>query len=1125
MKCPRCQHDNREGRRFCSKCGGALALRCASCGFLNEPGDEFCGGCGASLVPAGSSVAPKFTSPETYTPKHLAEKILTSKAALEGERKQVTVLFADLKGSMELLADRDPEEARRLLDPVLHHMMEAVHHYEGTVNQVMGDGIMALFGAPLAHEDHAVRACYAALRMQQAVRRQAQEARRVRGIEPQIRVGLHSGEVVVRSIGSDLHMDYTAVGQTTHLAARMEQLAPPSSIRITSETARLVEGYVELSELGPVPVKGLPDPVDVYELTGAAAVRSRLRAGATRGFTRFIGRDAELEQLRAALEQARSGHGQLVAVVGEPGVGKSRLNWEFTHSHRLQGWLILQSGSVSYGKATAYLPVTDLLKGYFRIEARDETQTVREKVTGKVLALDRGLEPCLSALLSLLEVPVEDEAWERLDPPQRRQRTLDAVKRLLLRESQVQPLILLFEDLHWIDAETQALLDSLVESLPTAHLLLLANYRPEYQHLWGSKTYYRQLRVDPLPPPNADDLLTNLLGADSSLEPLKRTLIERTDGNPLFLEESARTLAETKALVGERGAYRLARDVTALQVPATVQAILAARIDRLSPEDKRLLQAASVIGSDVPFALLLAIAELTEEDLRRGLVHLQGAEFLYETSLFPDLAYTFKHALTHEVAYGSLLQERRRALHGAVLAAIERLHAGRLDEHLEELTRHAVRSESWDKAVAYGAEAAARAKRRWALRGALANLEQALAALGQLPRTSDNLRRTVDLHLEARGCLVQLGEAPSMLGHVDRADAAAEALRDDALRAIVTGHRAHTYWSMGQYRRALEVAEDELILARRASDRSLEASANFHMGQTRCLLGEFEVAAELEGRVLDLLVEHPERERGPARRPRATQIAPLEVVARVWRVHALGELGRFAEAARVAREAIEIARAANNPYALGSGISVWGRLCARQGNFDGAIPLLEEGLQFSRTLGFQTYLSSLGNLLAEARARVGRRAEAQALLDEVPAVSAARHVHGGNYTSRPLALLLVGRLGDARGLAAETLPGVRERGERGAQAWLLWLLSEISAREAPGDTGTAAQFRQARALAEELRMRPLVAHCHLGLGKLYRRTGQREQAQEHLTTATTMYREMDMRFWLEQAEAETRGWA
>ena len=425
MQCPRCQHENSTGMKFCGECAAPLASTCPSCGAGNPPENKFCGQCAAPLRTIPTA---KLAPPERYTPKHLAEKILTSKTALEGERKQVTVLFADLKGSMELLADRDPEDARKLLDPVLEHMMDAVHRYEGTVNQVMGDGIMALFGAPLAHEDHAVRACYAALRMQELVMRYAEEARHAHGVNVQIRVGLNSGEVVVRSIGSDLHMDYTAVGQTTHLAGRMEQLASPGSILLTRSTLELVEGFVAVKALGPVPVKGLADPVEVYEMTGAGPARTRLQAGARRGLTRFVGRDPELEQLRRAQQLAGDGHGQVVAVVGEAGVGKSRLVHEFSHSHRLQGWRVLESASASYGKATSYLPVIDLLKGYFKIQERDDLREIREKVTGKLLTLDRSLESTLPGLLALLDVPVDDAAWQTLAPAARRQRTLDAVK-------------------------------------------------------------------------------------------------------------------------------------------------------------------------------------------------------------------------------------------------------------------------------------------------------------------------------------------------------------------------------------------------------------------------------------------------------------------------------------------------------------------------------------------------------------------------------------------------------------------------------------------------------------------------------------------------------------------------
>ena len=666
------------------------------------------------------------------------------------------MLFADLKGSMELLADRDPEEARQLLDPVVERMMAAVHRYEGTVNQVMGDGIMALFGAPLAHEDHAVRACYAALAMQAAVKQYAAEVQRSHGVPVQIRVGLNTGEVVVRAIGSDLHMDYTAVGQTTHLAARMEQMALPGSILLTQATLSLAEGYVQVTPLGPMPVKGVAAPLDVFELVGASGIRRRLQATAARGLTRFVGRDTELAALVQALARAEAGHGQVVALVGEAGVGKSRLVYEFVHTHHLQGWRVLESASVSYGKATPYFPIIDLLKRYSHVDDSDDPRTVRAKMTGQILTLDETLHDTMPALLALLDALPADSPFAQLDPPQRRQRTLDALKRVLLRESQVQPLLLVCEDLHWIDSETQALLDSLVESLPTARILLLVNYRPEYQHGWGSKTFYTQIRLDPLPPARADELLQALMGIDPSLAALTPLLIARTEGNPFFLEESVQTLVETQVLVGERGAYHLTHPLASLQMPATVQVVLAARIDRLPPEEKRLLQTAAVIGNEVPLPLLQAIAELPEAGLHRGLAHLQAAEFLYETRLFPEREYTFKHALTHEVTYGSLLQERRRVLHARIVEALEALAGDRVAEQVERLANHALRGEVWDKALAYCRQAGEKAMARSAHREAVGYFEQALSALPHLPEQRDTHEQAIDLRLALRTALVRL---------------------------------------------------------------------------------------------------------------------------------------------------------------------------------------------------------------------------------------------------------------------------------------------------------------------------------------------------------------------------------
>ena len=727
-------------------------------------------------------------APLAYTPPYLAEKILTSKSALEGERKQVTVFFADIKDSTRLIEGLDPEAAQQLLDPALRLMMAAVHRFEGTVNQVLGDGIMALFGAPIAHEDHALRACYAALALQTAIRPYAEEVRQAQGMVLQLRVGLNSGEVVVRAIGNDLHMDYSAVGQHTHLAARMEQLATPGTILLTAATWRLVEGLVRVNALGAVPVKGLTAPVETLELVGVTALRRRLQAAAARGLTRFVGRQPELAALHQALAQAAAGHGQVAALVGEAGVGKSRLAYEFVHAHPTQGWLVLESASVSYGKATPYFPVLDLLKRYCHLEEHDDPRTVRAKVTGQVLTLDAALQDTLPALLSLLEVLPDDSPFRTLDPSQRRQHTLQGLKRVLLRESQVQPLLLVFEDLHWIDAETQALLDSLVESLPTAQLLLLVNYRPEYQHIWGSKTYYTQLRLDPLPPASADEFLQALLGDDPSLVPLKQLLIARTEGNPFFLEESVRTLVETGVLVGAPGAYRLTQALPTIQVPATVQAVLAARIDRLPPEEKQLLQTAAVIGTEVPLPLLQAIADLPEVTLHRGLAHLQAAEFLYETRLFPALEYTFKHALTHEVAYNSLLLERRRVLHGRIVEALEALAPERVAEQVERLAHHALRGEVWDKAVTYCQQAGARAHDRAAFREAVAAFEQALQALARLLEPDDTRVLAIDLRLAMNRALLALGEHRRRLALLGEAEALARALDDRArLGGVLAG--------------------------------------------------------------------------------------------------------------------------------------------------------------------------------------------------------------------------------------------------------------------------------------------------------------------------------------------------
>jgi class 3 adenylate cyclase/tetratricopeptide (TPR) repeat protein len=1059
----------------------------------------------------------------SYTPPYLADKILTTRSALEGERKQVTVLFADIKDSTELIRDLDPEEAQKLLDPAIHIMMEAVHRFEGTVNQVLGDGIMALFGAPIAHEDHAARACYTALAMQAAMQDYTEAVRRSRGLTLRIRVGLNSGEVVVRTIGNDLHMDYSAVGPTTNLASRMEQLADPGRIILTASTLRLVEGLVQVNALGPIPVKGMNEPVAVYELTGTSSIRRRLQAAATRGLTKFVGRDTEIDALHQALEQASSGHGQIVAAVGEAGVGKSRLIYEFVHSHRTQGWLVLESTSVSYGKATPYFPVMDLLKRYVHVEDNDDARTIRAKVTGQIVTLDETLQETIPALLSLLDALPEDSPFLQLDPPQRRQRTLDGLKRILLRESQVQPLVLVFEDLHWIDSETQTLLDSLVESLPSAQLLLLVNYRPEYQHGWGGKTY-SQLRLDPLPPASAETFLAALLGDDSSLAPLTPLLIARTQGNPFFLEESVRTLVETGVLVGTPGAYRLVNLVESLQVPVTVQAVLAARIDRLSPEDKRLLQTAAVIGTDVPFALLQAIAEVPEVTLHRGLAHLQAAEFLYETHLFPTLEYTFKHALTHEVAYGSLLHERKRALHAHIVEALEALAPDRVAEQAEQLAHHALRGEAWDKALAYCRQAGEKAMARSAYREAVGYFEQALRALTHLPEQRDTREQAIDLRLELQNVLGRLGEWEAqqrMLDILDEAEVLAEALDDHHRLARVLSYKTVLFSWLGNNDRALSVGQRALALAAACDDVALQIETNAHLGSVYYNLGNYRRAIEVLRATLQSVAFHEdERHQEYAGLPHVPVWSA--VWSRVWLVLCLARVGDFTEGHTIGADAIRVAEAANCPADLVQASCGVGALCLYKGDLHQAIPMLKRGLAVCRVRNVEDWLPPLTAGLGYAYALAGRIAEALPLLEQAVERST---MWGG----RPFSLyvtwwgetsLLAGRPEEALRLAQQALELTRTRKERGFEAGALQLLGEIYAQDAPPAVEAAeSHYQQALALATELGMRPLQAHCHRGLGTLYSQTGQPEQARAALSTAINMYRDMEMTFWLPETKA------
>jgi DNA-binding SARP family transcriptional activator/predicted ATPase/ABC-type thiamine transport system ATPase subunit len=682
-----------------------------------------------NATPEFAGAAPTATVPIAAT--------LAPEAAATVERKTVIALVAIITEARDTGDASDPEILMQHLDPLFQALRGVVERYEGVVTTTAVNGLTAVFGAPVTHEDDAVRACYAALAMREAVQTLSQDGH-------VLTVGLHAGEVVVRPASAGAAAGIEPIGPVMMAAERIAEQVEPGMIALSAETARRAEGFVAVEPLGPMRIGR--QEVELVALRGRFALRSRWEVRVARGLSRFVGRQAEVDLVRRALRAAEAGRGEIVAVVGEPGMGKSRLVHEVIHSDLATSWAVLETSAAPHDTNAAYLPISNLLRSWLGVEERDSPTEIARKAD---LTLDTGDAELLvhrPAIFALLDLPVEDLHWRTLSPQQRQRQTLAAIRTVLVRESRRHPLVLLVEDLHWIDGQTQATLDALVAGLAAHRLLLLVTYRPGYRHDWAAKSYFSQIRLDPFSADTADTFLLSLLGSNPELTEVRRMLATRTEGTPLFLEEAVRALVEAGLLTGRPSGYRLAGPIDALALPSTVQAVIAARIDRLPARIKALLQTAAVIGRDVPFALLQPIARLTEDELYDALAALQAAEFLFETRLPPDLEYSFKHALTHEVVYGSVLKERRRTLHIELVRTIEEVYRTRLDEQIERLAHHALAGELWDQAVHYLFRAADKAIQRSAHLQAAEFLNRGLAVIGRLPETPERLRRELAYH-------------------------------------------------------------------------------------------------------------------------------------------------------------------------------------------------------------------------------------------------------------------------------------------------------------------------------------------------------------------------------------------
>jgi class 3 adenylate cyclase/tetratricopeptide (TPR) repeat protein len=1138
VECPSCGYSNAEGSRYCGGCGDRLDGRsaCPACGSRNPLGQRFCNQCGAKLEagisePAASAAsgagqgteawgAP--SAPELQIPDHVTRKIRDEAARLAGERKQVTVLFADVMGSMDLAERIDPERWRVILGRLFQRSADSVHRFDGTVHQFTGDGLMALFGAPIAYEDHAQRACFAALDMREGMGEYAAELRRNEGISLSVRIGINSGEVVVGSIGDDLSLEFTAVGHTVGLAQRMEALAEPGTTCVTEHTARLAAGFVELEDLGEFEVKGSSRPLRVFSLIGAGAARGRLDLARRRGFSRFVGRGTEMAELEAALERTLTGKGEVVGIVGEPGVGKSRLAQEFAERCRARGVPVYEAQCQAHARNLPLLPVLQMMRSYFGIEAGDSDREAREKIAGRLLLLDPSFTEELGLMFDFLAVPDPQRPAPQMDPEARRRRLLDIIRRLVHARGRTGAAVNLLEDLQWMDPTSEAFLAALIEAISGSRTLVVTNFRPEYRAEWMSRSYYRQVPLAPLGSEALDELFAGLLGDDPSLDGLADLIRERTGGNPLFVEEVVRELEESGALEGERGAYRLVREIDELAVPPSVQTILAARIDRLDGGAKSALQAAAAIGAEFRRDLLARVVDLDDEALDAALRELVESEFVFETALYPEPEYAFCHPLTREVAYGSQLAAARARAHAGIARGLQELEPELCDERASLIAQHFEEAGEPLEAARWHARAGGwagfndpeAAHRHW-LR--VRELD------GVLPggREADALRLGSRLMLVVTGW--RLG------GNVDEArevfaegtEIAERRGERAALALLHLGLGIAEGTAGGDVPEYVRLTEEAVRIAEDANDPALQVSGLSSAVYARFLAGRFEEARGAADRILELTAEDPQLGAGVA-------VANPRALATSLRAAPLMALGRFAEARQALTEGAELCRRFDR------GTLGWTHAwrCTMSTVFGGdpvgrdTLADARKAVEIAEALGDAFSRGSATLRLGAAQAQLGELDDAERCfarsLELIRERGAGLESEPSVHTHRAKARAAAGELDRAVDEAELAVRLADERGVRCYAPWVQHSLAEILIqRGRPGDAERAsAVLDAAERIAHEIGARPDQAMVLRARARLCALRGDTEGGERALSDALAMAREMDAKGLIQELEGE-----
>lgn len=1059
--CPGCASENPPGSSHCEQCGGQISRSCTWCGQAGPVGRRFCGGCGAPLVDGERGAVAS---------RGGAGVAAAGPSALRRERKHVTVLFADISNSTSLIDDVDPEQALDTLDPALNTMREVIRHYGGTVNEVRGDGVMALFGAPVAQEDHALRACHAALALQRAI-----EA--LPGDSIRVRVGLNSGEVVVRAILNDLALDYTAVGPTVHLAARLEQMAEPGKVLISDHTERLAGGFLSVRSLGAIELRGIAEPLQVFELEGSLEERSRWEVRASQGLARFANRELEIAELEDGLRWAAAGYRRLATVSGPAGIGKSRLVHEFAERARADGWTVLEASGSTLTQGSSYLPVRKILEAWLGGRESDDPDAMAAWLREKLEFVAPGSLSALSALEAVLDLPVSDSGWKKLDPDRHREQIRGAVLDLFSRIAESAPLVLIFEDLQWMDVETRTLLEKIAADQTRTPLLVVATFRRDFASPFGDEDGTSAIQLDGLDDRSSEILLRSLLGDHAGLARLIALLVRKASGVPLFLEETLRDLVEADVLKGSVGSYRPVVGVDALQIPDTIEAVLGARLDRLPPQLKQLLQTASVFGREIPVARLAEVTGVQAEELAEELEVLCRQDFLRRLDGSEPEAFVFRHALTQDVAYNSLLRSRRRALHLRVVEALEAAGETRRDEQVEELGYHAHRGESWEKAADYLRRAGLKAMRRSAHRDALLCFEQALGAIESLPKTEDATRTAIGIRMMIRGCLIPLGDAERVVHQLSEAEKAAAEIGDSRWLGIVYANTTYSDWLAGRHAAGIGSGLRALALSRELDDLTVTVTACFGLGLVYHGAGRFREAVEVHQELVARIP--PElwhsRFNGPA--------CPA-VLAQGFLAYAHAELGVFDEAEANADRAVRLAEELGDVFGLVLARIAAGHTRLRMDRPESAIEILEPAVEECRRANMPTVAVGVMAELGAAYAASGEPERAIRDLVEIVEVADDEQIPEQNLDRRLLALgfahLVAGEHPQAIRFADAACESATRHGDDGARSSALLLNGIARARHAPhGQPEPGRFFEQALKLAAELALAPLEARTLL----------------------------------------------